>query len=146
MSELTIVEHTRYDDEIGRYDELLAALKQVTEYEHHPEQVERLLASDTARLFLGYLGDRAVASTVLVGPYETMSKRVAIIEDVAVLHEARRRGIGSQMVQHAVDVAQMDGADVVQLHSNPDSRPGANAMYAELGFRVHETNVFVRDM
>ncbi len=146
MPDLIIVEHKLYDPTVGRYDELVGALRRAEDYQHDPEQIKRLLENESTRYFLGFLGGHAVGSTVLVGLFPTSTKNVALLEDVAVLPEARRLGVGRRLVQHAEDTAIMLGADAIQLHSNPDFRPEANAMYADMGYTIHHTNVFVKDL
>lgn len=65
----------------------------------------------------------------------------AWIEDVVVDDGARRQGIGTAMVEKAVELATAAGARTVDLTSRP-SRQAANALYLRLGFQRRETNVY----
>jgi len=65
----------------------------------------------------------------------------AWIEDVVVDEGARRQGIGEALTLRAVELATGAGARTVDLTSRP-SREAANRLYAKLGFRRRETNVY----
>ena len=63
------------------------------------------------------------------------------VEDVVVLNDERKRGIGKQLMLHAIEAAKVKGAKNMDLTSRP-SRSAANKMYQSLGFKQHETNVY----
>jgi ribosomal protein S18 acetylase RimI-like enzyme len=65
----------------------------------------------------------------------------AWIEDVVVDERARGRGIAAALTREALALAARDGARTVELTSRPD-REAANRLYAKLGFRLRETNVY----
>lgn len=57
----------------------------------------------------------------------------AKIESVHVLPGLRSTGIGTAMMQHAIETARARGAGIVELSSNK-RRPAAHRFYARLGF------------
>lgn len=65
----------------------------------------------------------------------------AWIEDVVVDHEARGRGVGEALNQHALERARRAGARTVDLTSRP-SREAANRLYQRIGFVERSTNVY----
>lgn len=65
----------------------------------------------------------------------------AWIEDVVVEEQARGRGIAAALTHEALRLAAAHGARTVELTSNPD-REAANRLYAKLGFRRRDTNVY----
>lgn len=65
----------------------------------------------------------------------------AWIEDVVVDKAAGRRGVGTALMQAALELAQAQGAATVDLTSRP-SREAANHMYQKVGFEMRETNVY----
>ena len=60
----------------------------------------------------------------------------AIVEDVNVSPEAQGKGMGSQMIRHALDVATAKGCYKLSLSSNM-KRERAHAFYDGLGFERH---------
>src|SRR5690606_17891072 len=64
----------------------------------------------------------------------------AWIEDVVVSEEARGKGVGELLLNHAVNLARSLGAGTVDLTSRP-SRVAANELYKKVGFVRRETNV-----
>ncbi len=144
MSELEISEHQIYDPAMAdQYDALVASLKRDVSAVHSREAFEALIHDEMTKFYLGYLGGRAVGSAVLVGPYSIMSKRVAVIEDVAVVPEARNQQVATRLFDHVEATAWKLGATTIQLHSHPGFRREANKMYASRGYGIHDTNVFV---
>ena len=91
-----------------------------------------LIARDEARDIVGML-------TLALFPIPTGVR--AWIEDVVVDERARGRGIAAALTREALALAARDGARTVELTSRPD-REAANRLYAKLGFRRRETNVY----
>jgi len=91
-----------------------------------------LIARDEARDIVGML-------TLALFPIPTGVR--AWIEDVVVDERARGRGIAAALTREALALAARDGARTVELTSRPD-REAANRLYAKLGFRLRETNVY----
>jgi GNAT superfamily N-acetyltransferase len=65
----------------------------------------------------------------------------ARIEDVVVDEEARGQGVGTALVDVAVERARAAGARTVDLTSRR-ARVAANRLYEELGFRRRDSNVY----
>jgi ribosomal protein S18 acetylase RimI-like enzyme len=65
----------------------------------------------------------------------------AWIEDVVVDEAARGRGIGRALTEHALELAQRQGARTVELTSRP-TRVAANRLYQQMGFAPRETTVY----
>jgi ribosomal protein S18 acetylase RimI-like enzyme len=65
----------------------------------------------------------------------------AWIEDVVVDNAVGRRGVGTALMQAALELAQAQGAGTVDLTSRP-SREAANHMYQKVGFELRQTNVY----
>lgn len=65
----------------------------------------------------------------------------ARIEDVVVTPKARGKGVGSKLMQHAMEFAQQRNARYIDLTSRP-GRETANRLYQRLGFELRETNVY----
>jgi ribosomal protein S18 acetylase RimI-like enzyme len=65
----------------------------------------------------------------------------AWIEDVVVDNAAGRRGIGTALMEAALELARSQGAGTVDLTSRP-SREAANHMYQKVGFELRQTNVY----
>ena len=63
------------------------------------------------------------------------------VEDVVVHDDARKRGIGKQLMLHAIKIAKSKGVHIIDLTSRP-SRKEANNLYLSLGFEKHDTNVY----
>jgi GNAT superfamily N-acetyltransferase len=60
----------------------------------------------------------------------------AVLEDIAVHPMMQREGLGRQLVQHAMALAQAAGCYKLALSSN-QQRAGAHAFYERLGFERH---------
>ncbi len=65
----------------------------------------------------------------------------ARIEDLVVDSEARGKGFGKLLIQHAIKLAKDSGAGSIDLTSHP-SRKSANVLYKKIGFETRETNVY----
>lgn len=77
--------------------------------------------------------------TLVVFPLPSGTR--ASIEDVTVDAEVRGMGVGELLTRRALEIARAKGAAAVDLTSRP-SREAANALYAKVGFKRRETNVY----
>ena len=102
--------------------------------------LERILHSDSAVLFVAKEGPRTVGMLTLIA-FRIPTGRRAWIEDVVVDAEARGEGIGERLTEAAIDEARRRGARTIDLTSRP-SREAANALYQKMGFELRETNVY----
>lgn len=69
----------------------------------------------------------------------------AWIEDVVVDTSARGLGVGSELVNAALELARRQGCRNVDLTSRP-SREEANRLYLRLGFELRQSNVYRYDL
>jgi ribosomal protein S18 acetylase RimI-like enzyme len=104
------------------------------------EQLESIIASDSAHILLARVDGVIVGSlTLVIFPIPTGIR--AWIEDVVVDSEARGKGVGEALNKFALAEAMHQGATTVDLTSRP-SREAANRLYQRLGFEQRETNVY----
>jgi ribosomal protein S18 acetylase RimI-like enzyme len=108
------------------------------------EQIEQLLASPAIRLLLARDVDGRIVGMLTLALFPIPTGMRAWIEDVVVERDARGRGVGSLLTVEALRLAKEAGARTVDLTSRP-SREAANRLYASLGFRPRETNVYRYD-
>ena len=104
------------------------------------DDYRRLIATPHSPLFLLTDGD-VVVGMLTVGIYLSPTGSKAWIEDVVVDAACRGRGLGRQLVAHAIDYCKQQGIDTLYLTSNP-RRIAANALYQSLGFERKETNLY----
>jgi ribosomal protein S18 acetylase RimI-like enzyme len=104
-------------------------------------RIAEIVASPASRLLLARAPDGVLVGmlTLVLFPIPTGIR--AWIEDVAVDRQARGRGIAAALTTEALRLAAANGARTVELTSRPD-REAANRLYAKLGFRRRETNVY----
>ena len=100
------------------------------------------LSSDSVWFLIAYRGDRPAGLTVLTR-VPKLDERAGFLylDELHVLAEHRRRGIGRVLVQSAVDLAHELGLAGIRLLTRPKNRP-ARALYESLGFRSSETLLY----
>jgi cation diffusion facilitator family transporter len=107
-----------------------------------PEQVEAIVGSPATVLFVARTGDGSpIVGSLTLAVFRIPTGLRAWIEDVVVDTSARGRGVGSALVQAAVERARREGCRSVDLTSRP-SREDANRLYQRLGFARRDTNVY----
>lgn len=90
---------------------------------------EVILAEDTAGRVIGCL-------QLLVLPgLGSLGKQRAQIEAVRIESSLRGKGLGSDLIRHAIARAKARGCKLVQLTSD-NSRQGAHRLYERLGFKA----------
>jgi ribosomal protein S18 acetylase RimI-like enzyme len=100
-----------------------------------------LLADPSERLVVDYLkrGDCFVAENQqqTVGVYVLIPTRPETVElvNVAVVEEQHGRGIGKQLVKHAIQVAKEKGYKTIEIGTG-NSGMGQLALYQKCGFRI----------
>jgi ribosomal protein S18 acetylase RimI-like enzyme len=82
-----------------------------------------------------------IVGSLTLALFRIPTGRRAWIEDVVVDREARGRGVGEALNQHALERARHAGARTVDLTSRP-SREAANRLYQRIGFVERSTNVY----
>lgn len=130
-SDVPAIVHMLADDILGSQREDLSeplsatyytAFEQITRDPNHEQLVAELDGEVVGSLHLIFLPSLSYRGGLR-----------AQIESVRVASKYRSRGIGAQMVEHAVQRAQERGAHVVQL-TTEKSRVDAHRFYERLGF------------
>ncbi|KFG72360.1 GNAT family N-acetyltransferase [Streptomyces mutabilis] len=102
--------------------------------------LERLSADPNQHLVVAVRGGRVVGTlqlTIVPG----LSRRGAtrsIIEGVRIHSDERGSGLGTQLIEWAVDQSRRQGCQLVQLTSDK-TRTGAHRFYERLGFSASHT-------
>jgi ribosomal protein S18 acetylase RimI-like enzyme len=137
----------RIEEAAAVSDDLVAAvaalLAQLSASADPPDRARlaEIAASPCSRLLLARDDEEDLVGmlTLVLFPIPTGIR--AWIEDVVVEEQARGRGIAAALTHEALRLAAAHGARTVELTSNPD-REAANRLYAKLGFRRRDTNVY----
>jgi ribosomal protein S18 acetylase RimI-like enzyme len=130
-------------------DELCAAMQrlvpQLGQHKVPPtrEELTALLNTEGATLLIARYPDEdgQIVGMLSLTIYRVPTGTRAIVEDIVVDQEARRKGIGEALVRHAIELAREAGASGVSLTSNPQ-REAANRLYLSLGFELRKTNPY----
>ena len=137
----------RIDEAAAVSDELVAAVAglvaQLSASADPPQRARlgEIVASPASRLLLARdeHGQLVGMLTLVLFPIPTGIR--AWIEDVVVEEHSRGGGIAAALTQEALRLAAAHGARTVELTSRP-GREAANRLYAKLGFRRRDTNVY----
>jgi GNAT superfamily N-acetyltransferase len=105
--------------------------------------LERLQAivADPAVTLLVARDDEEIVGTTTVIVYTTPFWIKARLDEVVVDEAARGKGVGEALVKASLDLAREKGVEVVELQSGVQ-RAAAHRLYARLGFKPRETNVY----
>ncbi len=129
-------------EDLARLAELLGALfEQESEMRVDREAQLRGLRSileDSAagEILVAQLGDDVVGMMNLLYTISTaLGARAAILEDVIVAPEARGRGVGSRLIQAAIELARRRGCKRISLLTDA-TNTGAQRLYESLGFEA----------
>lgn len=106
--------------------------------------LHEVVASPATTLFVARL-DGEIVGMCTIAVFTIPTGVRAWIEDVVVDDSARRGGVGTALVNAALEHARSVGARSVELTSRP-AREGANRLYQRLGFSRRETNVYRFDL
>jgi ribosomal protein S18 acetylase RimI-like enzyme len=104
-------------------------------------ELETIVESPATTLFVARDAGEQIVGSLTLALFRVPTGVRAWIEDVVVEGSARSGGIGTALVNAAVDVARKAEARTVELTSRPD-RVEANRLYQRLGFERRETNVY----
>ena len=127
-------------------DELVEAMNrlvpQLSSSNPPPSRAEltEIVASPATTMFLARQQDRIVGALTLVAFRIPTGVRTRI-EDVVVDETLRGQRIGELLSAAALEEARRLGARSTDLTSRP-SREAANRLYARMGFRQRESNVY----
>ena len=135
-----IYEATAYTPEL--LDRLQALLDQLTPapIPFTEEMLRAVIDDPSSHLYL-YLHEEQVVGMTTLGIYYSPTGSKGWIEDVVVDSEARGRGYGKLLVEHAITEARRAGVEQLMLTSNP-LRVAANHLYQQMGFQRKETNCY----
>ena len=106
--------------------------------------LRQIIEDDACRLFIIYCGHE-VAGMLSLGIYSSPTSRKAWIEDVVVDKKHRGKGLGRQLLQHAINYTRELSPITLMLTSNP-ARMEANALYRSEGFEQRCTNVYKMEL
>jgi ribosomal protein S18 acetylase RimI-like enzyme len=100
-----------------------------------------ILTSDNIHFFIAELDNKQIVGILTIGTYNIPSGTKVWIEDVVVDESQRGKGVGKELMLHAISYSRSLGAKSVGLTSRP-SRIAANKLYQKMGFVQYETNVY----
>ena len=103
-------------------------------------ELKEIIASPSSCMLMA-VEDSIYYGTLTLVVFKTPTDTRARIEDVVVSSDARGKGVGSKLVNHAIRLAKQCGAKTIDLTSRP-SRQAANALYKQVGFEQSDTNVY----
>lgn len=104
-------------------------------------ELEELIGSPACHLLLARDADGTIVGMLTLAVFRIPTGLRAWIEDVVVDEAARGKGVGAELTNAAIRLANQRGARTVDLTSRP-SREAANRLYQRLGFVQRETNVY----
>ncbi len=137
---MNIAPATELTDEIYEaFQRLIPQLSSVTPPTR--DELQDLILADATTLLIVRQSDGKIVATVTLTCFRVPTGLRAIIEDIVVDESARGRGIGTQVTNAALKVAEQYGAKGVMLTSNP-RRAAANHLYQKMGFKRWETNLY----
>lgn len=130
-------------------DEIVEAVRRLTLEigPHIPlparEELTALVRSEASTLWIARHPDSTgpIAGMLTISLYRVPTGLRAIVEDVAVRPDFRRRGVARALMRAALEFAQTAGANGVALTANP-KREAAQYLYQSLGFERRETNSY----
>lgn len=128
-------------------DELVAAMRRLLPQlsSSAPEvtvaHLESLVRTPATTLLVARSPSGAIVGSLTLATFRIPSGLRAWIEDVVVDGRSRGSGVGSALVEAALDIARGAGARTVDLTSRPE-RESANRLYLRLGFVPRTTNVY----
>lgn len=132
---------TQYDEEV--YQAMLRLLPQLTDTADEPskEHFEEILKSENSQFFVAENRVKEIVGMLTLGIYLIPTGKRFWIEDVVVDSGQRGKGIGEELMTHAIYYAKGLGAKSIHLTSRPQ-RVAANRLYLKMGFTQRETNAF----
>ncbi len=104
--------------------------------------LQKIISSEGGSLIVA-MDHGEVLGCVTLSVFPVLTDIRGWIDDLVVRSTQRGRGIGGQLVRHAMQKAKAMGARSVNLTCNPH-RESANALYRKMGFRQRETHVYHR--
>lgn len=141
---MKIVEICRYSEKVrNALNSLLPQLLSSAEL-LSKTYIIKMIRSDTTHLLMAEENGKYIGSLALVTFYAPTGIR-AWIEDLVVDKNARNKGVGRLLTEHAVRLSRELGAKAVDLTSNP-LRKEANILYNKADFSIRNTNIYRYDL
>lgn len=139
MITISIVENVD-EDLVAAFEKLIPQLSR-SNPAPDAETLRAIVESEASTLLIARDEVGAIMGSMTLAMFRIPTGLRAWIEDVVVDEDARGRGVGQLLNEHALDVARAAGATTVDLTSRP-SREVANRLYQRLGFVARDTNVY----
>jgi N-acetylglutamate synthase-like GNAT family acetyltransferase len=110
-----------------------------------PEQIETILGSPNTRLLVCEIGGEVCATALVFLCPDAMYGRqpFAVVENIIVANNVRRRGIGRHLMESIEFFCQENDCSKVMLLSS-SSRTEAHAFFSENGFSGDQKKGFVK--
>ena len=138
---MSIIEITEFDkNALIELAKLMLQLD-VSSVQLTEERLRAVIESENSHLFVAVTGDDKIVGTLTLVSFHIPTGAKYRIEDVVVDETQREKGIGSKLMDHAINFAVKAGAESVDLTSRP-ARHAANQLYLKFGFVKRETNVY----
>ncbi|MDB2462817.1 GNAT family N-acetyltransferase [Algibacter sp.] len=104
------------------------------------KDLEAIVESENTVLFVAE-EDAKILGTLTLVFYKIPTGNKVWIEDVVVDYDARGKGVGKALTEHAIAYTFNKNIKSINLTSSPE-RVAANKLYQKLGFVKRETNVY----
>ena len=135
-------------NDLARCAELLGLLfSQELEFTPNPavqgQGLEMIVKNPETGTVFVYESDGVIQGMVVIlfTISTALGKKVAILEDMIVSPDSRRKGLGASLFQHAVDYAISQGCGRITLLTDDDNKT-AHAFYRKYGFTKSDMVVF----
>jgi ribosomal protein S18 acetylase RimI-like enzyme len=138
---MKIKEIARFSKKV--YEAVLKLLPQLAPETNLPsdQYFKSIFTSENTHFFIAELDNKQIVGMLTIGIYNIPSGTKVWIEDVVVDESQRGKGIGKELILHAINYSRSLGAKNIGLTSRP-SRIAANRLYQKMGFVQYETNVY----
>ena len=137
---MTIIKATleHLDDLVPLVDAYRQFYKQPSDMVSVKIYLESRLTRQECVVFIAYENHRALGFTLLYHHWTTVALgHVWLLNDLFAKPEARRKGVGEALLNHAADFAKADGAKRIWLRTAVDNFT-AQALYEKAGYKRDE--------
>lgn len=105
------------------------------------EQLSAILKQHNFFLLVARGPDNHIIAMATIVIYETLMRRIGVIDDVVVDQNHRGKGHGRRTLETLIIFAKVRDLSYIDLTSKP-SRIEANELYLSLGFKKRDTNCY----
>jgi ribosomal protein S18 acetylase RimI-like enzyme len=138
---ITITRLTNFSSEAADEIRNLAQQEGKNYKELRDDDLKDMLQSQNTHLLVARNREGKIVGMITVLVFRIPYVKKSSIEDLVVDENSRGQGIGSSLMEEAVNVARESGAHYVDFTSRP-RRDESNSLYEKLGFKQRETNVY----